>query len=77
MPAWLINLKGNVTLILGAAIGFLVLWINILQKSALKKELKQQKAVSKSKDKANEALVKGVENEAKDNTLDYFDDKPE
>ena len=73
---WLINLKSKLALIVGAIIGLLILYINVLKNIALKKELKQQKAVSNYKDCANEALIKGVENESKDNTLDYFDDKP-
>ena len=38
----------------------------------LKKEIKQQKATSKAKDKSNEALVKGIENESKPITRGYF-----
>ncbi len=73
---WLIALKGKLALIVGAVIGLLILYINILKSAALKKEIKQQKARSNYRDKANEALIEGLENESKDNTLDYFDDKP-
>ena len=62
---------------MGAAIGFLVLYVNILKSKALKKELKQQKAVTRVKDKASKALNEGLGNESKDNTIDYFDDKPQ
>ena len=62
---------------MGAAIGFLVLYVNILKNKALKKQIKQQKAVTRVKDKANSALVEGIENEAKDNTIDYFDNRPQ
>ena len=73
---WLLKLKSQLALIVGAIIGLLILYIGVLKRAALRKELKQQKAVSNYKDRANEALIKGVENESKDNTLDYFDDKP-
>ena len=69
---WLLNLKGKLALILGAALGFAILYINVLKNIALKKEIKQQKAVSKVKDKANKALVEGLENESKDTKRGYF-----
>ncbi len=69
-------LKSKLVLIGGAIIATLALYISVLKNKALKKEIKQVKAVSKVKDKANKALVEGVENENKDNTLDYFDNKP-
>ena len=74
---WLINLKSKLVVIFGAIAGLLLLYSSHLKKVALRKELKQTKAVSKAKDKSNKALVEGIENENKDNTLDYFDDKPD
>ncbi len=65
-------LKSKLVLIGGAIIAALALYISVLKNKALKKEIKQVKAVSKVKDKANKALVKGVENENKDNRRGYF-----
>ena len=69
---WL-AIKSKLALIVGAIIGLLLLYINALQKVALRKELKRQKSVSDTKDKANEALIKGVENESKPIHRGYFD----
>ena len=70
---WLINLKSKLVVIFGAIAGLLLLYTSHLKKVALRKELKQTKAVSESKDKANEALVKGVGNESKKIKRGYFD----
>ena len=69
-------LKSKFVLIGGAIISFLLLYVGYLKNAALRKEVKQQKAVSKGKDKANEALVKGVENESKKVKRGYFSDNP-
>ena len=71
---WLLNLKSKLALILGAVIGVLLLIVSAQRRGALKKELKQQKAVSKVKDKANSALVEGIENESKTVKRGYFND---
>ena len=70
---WLLNLKSKLALILGAAFGFALLYISALKRTALKKELNQQKATSKAKDKASQALNEGLSNESKQINRGYFD----
>ena len=72
---WL-AIKSKLALIVTGIISILLLIISALRLAASQKELKREKAVSKGRDKANKALNEGLSNEAKDNTLDYFDDKP-
>ena len=72
---WL-AIKSKLALIVTGIISILLLIISAQRRAVLQREIDLNKSVSKGRDKANEALIKGVENEAKDNTLDYFDDKP-
>ena len=73
--SWLTGLKNKIVPILGAILGVLMLYISALKRAALRKELNQQKAGSDYKDRANKALSKGLENEAKKPTnRGYFDD---
>jgi len=69
---WL-AIKSKLALIVGAIIGILLLYIGALKRIALQRELDHSKAVSKGRDKANEALIKGVENESKPIHRGYFD----
>ena len=69
------KLKSQFALLLAAIIGFLALYISVLKQTALKRTLKREKGLSKGRDKANEALNKGIDNENKPTGRGYFDDK--
>ena len=73
---WFNKLKSQLVLLLGAILGGLLLYISALKRAALRKEINLQKGKSNYKDRANEALSEGLENEAKKPTnRGYFDNK--
>ena len=61
-------------LIFGAIIASLFLYVSALKRIAISTELSQKEALSKHKDKANDALAKGLENEAVKPSRGYFSD---
>ncbi len=67
-------LKSKLLLIGGAAIGFLLLYISVLKRAALQKEVNLSNSKSKQKDAANKAAMEGLQNEAKPAKRGYFDD---
>lgn len=69
------GLKSKLVLVLGAAVGILLLYVEHLKNKALKKELKATKHKHEVETKANEALSKGLQEEAKPVNRGYFDNK--
>lgn len=59
------RIKNYLVIGFGAVIGILLLVVSNMKNKALKKELKQEKAVSKAKSKSTKALIEGLENESR------------
>ena len=76
MFTWFSKLKSQLVLLLGVGISILLLYISALKRAALRKEINLQKGKSNYKDRANEALSKGLENEAKKPKRGYFSKNP-
>ncbi len=77
MPfTWFTGLRTKLLGILIAVVGFMALYINVLKKDALQKEIKNLRATSRGKDKANKALSDGLENENVKVKRGYFSKKP-
>ena len=68
-------IKSKLILLFGGIIGLLLLYISALKNRALRKEIQIKNSVSEAKDNANDAMMEGLENEARKPIYrDYFND---